>query len=269
MGGQSSGDGAVGPPVFRLVSSEDDIGEFGGWRDGEQPQCWAVVTAFRWASGPDALCSPAHGPHPCHPCPAGAHRDEVERSSVSVTMPLNANGGSSGYSDAGGLGSARRGGGEDLDQGPDGYEQQRYRHDPWEPTSSWRARLGEGLRSLAASIFSRGGAEAAGINHRYSRAERARLRQFESIDYLAPSSRVYRRWLSAQPFGRDWDRCASTGRQRWSGGDTPRRLAGGPGRMGAVQQQQQCAALPAPPPLIARYPLPPCAKNPGGSAGGS
>ena len=48
--------------------------------------------------------------------------------------------------------------------------------------------------------------ESAGSNHRYSREERVRLRQFESIDYLAPSSRVYRQWLSAQPWGRYWDR---------------------------------------------------------------
>jgi chloride channel 7 len=32
------------------------------------------------------------------------------------------------------------------------------------------------------------------------------LKQIQSIDYLAPSSRVYRQWLSAQPWRRYWDR---------------------------------------------------------------
>ena len=32
----------------------------------------------------------------------------------------------------------------------------------------------------------------------YTQEERARLKQFQSIDYLAPSSRVYRHWLAAQ-----------------------------------------------------------------------
>ena len=45
-----------------------------------------------------------------------------------------------------------------------------------------------------------------GVNHRYTAAERAKLKQFQSIDYLAPSSRVYRHWLAAQPWGRYWDR---------------------------------------------------------------
>lgn len=37
----------------------------------------------------------------------------------------------------------------------------------------------------------------------YTREERARLKQFQSIDYLAPSSRVYRHWLAAQ-VGAGW-----------------------------------------------------------------
>ena len=37
-------------------------------------------------------------------------------------------------------------------------------------------------------------------------AEKKQLAAFESIDYFAPSSRVYRQWLSAQPWGRYWDR---------------------------------------------------------------
>ena len=44
------------------------------------------------------------------------------------------------------------------------------------------------------------------MNHQYTRDERAKLKQFQSIDYLAPSSRVYRQWLAAQPWGRYWDR---------------------------------------------------------------
>lgn len=48
--------------------------------------------------------------------------------------------------------------------------------------------------------------ESAGKNHRYTPSERARLKTMQSIDYLAPSSRVYRQWLSAQPWQRYWDR---------------------------------------------------------------
>ncbi len=36
--------------------------------------------------------------------------------------------------------------------------------------------------------------------------EKLALRKFESVDYIAPNSRVYRQWLSAQPFKRYWDR---------------------------------------------------------------
>lgn len=44
------------------------------------------------------------------------------------------------------------------------------------------------------------------MNHTYSSDERAQLKQFQSIDYLAPSSRVYRAWLAQQPWSRYWDR---------------------------------------------------------------
>ena len=40
---------------------------------------------------------------------------------------------------------------------------------------------------------------AQGVNHAYSREERARLKEVESIDYLPPNSAVYRRWLAGQP----------------------------------------------------------------------
>jgi chloride channel 7 len=64
-----------------------------------------------------------------------------------------------------------------------------------------------GFRAAARKLFSRGhDMEAAGVNHQYTREERAKLKQFQSIDYLAPSSRVYRHWLAAQPWGRYWDR---------------------------------------------------------------
>lgn len=38
-----------------------------------------------------------------------------------------------------------------------------------------------------------------GVNHYYTREERARLADVESIDYLPPNSEVYRRWLAGQP----------------------------------------------------------------------
>jgi chloride channel 7 len=66
---------------------------------------------------------------------------------------------------------------------------------------------GGGWRAALGKLFSRGATtEAAGVNHTYTSEERARLKQFQSIDYLAPSSRVYRQWLAAQPWGRYWDR---------------------------------------------------------------
>lgn len=68
-------------------------------------------------------------------------------------------------------------------------------------------RVGGGWRAALHKLFSRGhDVEAAGVNHTYTTEERAQLKQFQSIDYLAPSSRVYRQWLAAQPWGRYWDR---------------------------------------------------------------
>lgn len=68
-------------------------------------------------------------------------------------------------------------------------------------------RVGGGWRAALHKLFSRGhDVEAAGVNHTYTAEERAQLKQFQSIDYLAPSSRVYRQWLAAQPWGRYWDR---------------------------------------------------------------
>lgn len=54
--------------------------------------------------------------------------------------------------------------------------------------------------------FGKNDLEGAGSNHRYTLEEKAKLSGSESIDYLAPTSRVYRLWLSAQPWGRYWDR---------------------------------------------------------------
>jgi chloride channel 7 len=56
-------------------------------------------------------------------------------------------------------------------------------------------------------LFTRGNdLESAHTSHTYTTREKRKLQAHESIDYLAPSSRVYRRWLSAQPWNRYWDR---------------------------------------------------------------
>lgn len=121
------------------------------------------------------------------------------RSSVSVTMPLAANGAGASSSQLGGA----------WEEDADSTAEVPVRADPWAAARGWRERLkaAGALGGLAGSLVGRGGhIESAGVNHRYSSEERARLRQFESIDYLAPSSRVYRQWLAAQRWGRDWDR---------------------------------------------------------------
>lgn len=43
-------------------------------------------------------------------------------------------------------------------------------------------------------------------HYKYLIVEKKRLRGYESIDYFAPSSRVYRQWLAMQAWGRHWDR---------------------------------------------------------------
>lgn len=56
-------------------------------------------------------------------------------------------------------------------------------------------------------LFTRGhDLESAHTSHTYTTREKRKLQAHESIDYLAPSSRVYRGWLSAQPWNRYWDR---------------------------------------------------------------
>ena len=43
------------------------------------------------------------------------------------------------------------------------------------------------------------GLENCGVNHQYTREERDKLSNCESIDYLPPNSSVYRTWLARQP----------------------------------------------------------------------
>lgn len=42
--------------------------------------------------------------------------------------------------------------------------------------------------------------------HIFNQSDQERLKNAESIDYLAPSSKVYKKWLSQQVWGRHWDR---------------------------------------------------------------
>lgn len=59
-----------------------------------------------------------------------------------------------------------------------------------------------GLRWVYSMLFGESSdLEEAAVNHQFSRAERERLSNVESIDYLPPNSSVFRKWLSAQPHG--------------------------------------------------------------------
>ena len=52
------------------------------------------------------------------------------------------------------------------------------------------------------SLFQRGrDVQSAGVNHHYTRLERQRLNDVESIDYLPVNSEAYRVWLAQQPHG--------------------------------------------------------------------
>ena len=52
------------------------------------------------------------------------------------------------------------------------------------------------------NVFSRGhDVQSAGVNHVYTREERRRLNDVESIDYLPINSEIYRVWLARQPHG--------------------------------------------------------------------
>ncbi|KAG2489363.1 hypothetical protein HYH03_012193 [Edaphochlamys debaryana] len=88
-----------------------------------------------------------------------------------------------------GLGLRRRGGfGEDEDDVTLGWQR------------AWKA------------IFKKGNdVESTRVNHHFTAAERAKLSKVESIDYLAPNSATYRKWLSRQPHRRFWDRWVMMG----------------------------------------------------------
>ncbi|KAL4443355.1 hypothetical protein ABPG75_011092 [Micractinium tetrahymenae] len=157
--------GSAGAPVFRLISSEEDVADGAG------------------SSQQASLLQPPGGRPP----------------DITVSVPP-ANGGLANTSHLGDgseseVGNGAAGSGADMWTG-----------------LSWgrggeRRGGGGGLRAAFSKLFSRGhDMEAAGVNHAYTGEERARLKQFQSIDYLAPSSRVYRAWLAAQPYGRYWDR---------------------------------------------------------------
>ena len=52
------------------------------------------------------------------------------------------------------------------------------------------------------NLFQRGrDVQSAGVNHVYTREERQRLNDVESIDYLPINSQIYRVWLAQQPHG--------------------------------------------------------------------
>lgn len=58
------------------------------------------------------------------------------------------------------------------------------------------------LSWLYSKLFRQGSdIQNATANHHYTKAERDRLSNVESIDYLPPNSAVYRRWLANQPHG--------------------------------------------------------------------
>ncbi|KAL4420883.1 hypothetical protein ABPG77_001224, partial [Micractinium sp. CCAP 211/92] len=155
--------GGAGAPIFRLISSEEDVAEAAG------------------SSHQAALLQPPEDRPP----------------DITVSVPA-ANGGLSNTSHLGDgseseVGNGAASGGDMLSGLSWGRGGER--------------RGGGGVRAAFSKLFSRGhDMEAAGVNHAYATDERARLKQFQSIDYLAPSSRVYRAWLAAQPYGRYWDR---------------------------------------------------------------
>ncbi|KAG1669629.1 hypothetical protein FOA52_010789 [Chlamydomonas sp. UWO 241] len=65
---------------------------------------------------------------------------------------------------------------------------------------------------VAKTLFRRGpDTESARVNHRFTAEERVKLNNVESIDYLAPNSGTFRKWLYRQPHRRDWDRWVMMG----------------------------------------------------------
>ncbi|GIL93645.1 hypothetical protein Vretifemale_21040, partial [Volvox reticuliferus] len=62
------------------------------------------------------------------------------------------------------------------------------------------------------ALFKKGNdVESARVNHNFTPEERAKLANVESIDYLAPNSATYRKWLARQPYRRSWDRWVMMG----------------------------------------------------------
>ena len=64
-----------------------------------------------------------------------------------------------------------------------------------------------GVSRMMSSLLHRGNdLESASQSHIFTAKEKKRLLAAESIDYMPPSSRVYKQWLSQQAWGRHWDR---------------------------------------------------------------
>lgn len=62
-------------------------------------------------------------------------------------------------------------------------------------------------RGPVARLFSNSNElESAQTAHKYTNKEKRMLQSHESIDYMAPASRVYRTWVSQQAWNRHWDR---------------------------------------------------------------
>ncbi|GLI66383.1 hypothetical protein VaNZ11_010174 [Volvox africanus] len=102
---------------------------------------------------------------------------------------VNRRGGGGSGGDSGGSGGGGGGGG--VDDEPD-------------TAISWR-------RAWRA-LFKKGNdVESARVNHNFTPEERAKLANVESIDYLAPNSATYRKWLARQPYRRSWDRWVMMG----------------------------------------------------------
>ncbi|MEW5318605.1 MAG: hypothetical protein WDW38_009815 [Sanguina aurantia] len=71
---------------------------------------------------------------------------------------------------------------------------------------------GASLLTAWTSLFKKGNDfESARVNHQFTAEEREKLCNVESIDYLAPNSAMYRKWLARQPHRRYWDRWAMMG----------------------------------------------------------
>lgn len=215
-------EGSAGQPLFRLISSEDDgesqrVNVLPRGR-GKQPPAGAPLMALAPSglgacpatSQPASLAAPAAPEDFSNPSRSGGTARLLQPAGqappdVTVSVPLGGANGS--YAPPAANGSHLG----DPEGNPGGGATLRSELSGWASfgglSGSAAASGAGGWRSALRKLFSRGHAtEAAGVNHTYTSEERARLKQFQSIDYLAPSSRVYRQWLAAQPWGRYWDR---------------------------------------------------------------